>query len=503
MGSYFQQYILSHRYLQPNETTFEDICIRVAHSISNNPSEYKEFFEILSSKQFLPGGRTIANAGTDKALIPNCVVLPIEDSLESIFDTLKRAAILQQAGCGLGFDFSNLRPAGIKCKRTGGEASGPNTFLNLYSLAFKVVQQFNRSGANMGILRIDHPDILAFIHLKDNLNVIHNFNISVMITEEFMNNLFENPNSLVMCYHPSCGKVKPQKLTFTDEILCTSHNPIDITYKELFDELINSSWMTGEPGFLFDRNINIYNNLHDMLGPIKAVNPCGEITLYPNECCNLGSINLSEFYDERTKSVDFVKLKHVSKISIKFMNNVLDKMNIPDEKLRKFVLILRRLGLGIMGLADLLFKMNVSYASEEGRDLTAKILLTINESAHEQSRDLLNKYGSVYERLSKYNNKYSLSSSNDFISKHANCALTCIAPTGSTSMIHNVSSGIEPVFSLAYKRTISGQIQPELIICSEFKKYIEMTFNESIATNIIERVVSNNGSCQSRNSGTN
>lgn len=531
--SYLSEYILSTRYLRNSETSFNDIADRVSEAIATNDSERKIFNDILKRKLFVPGGRTIACAGTDKALIPNCVVLPVNDSLDGIFDTLKRAAILQQSGSGLGFDFSDLRPAGYNCHRTGGGASGPISFLNLYAHAFKIVQQYNRSGANIALLSIDHPDVVSFIHMKDDLTKLTNFNISIMLTERFWNQLRDAPNTQWKCVNKwdtttDTTEMNPRLISYDSDMVVTDVSELEITVKELFDEIVEAAWRTGEPGLLLTDNVNECNNLKNYLGPIHGVNPCGEITLYPNECCNLGSINLEEFVKcdvgddvnddpECPQSLEVVKeyiddelLRYVTNCATVFMNNVIDKLAIPDIELKLFVLVLRRLGLGIMGLADMLIRLRIPYDSPLARDVTEYVLGIINEASHDTSQKLSVKYGSVADRLmepSKWihsSNAYELSLLHNIsemvinrselvndqtLTKFANCACTCIAPTGSTSMIHNVSSGIEPYFALAFKRSLKGQLQNEVVMNKHLEKYLRD--HELYTSEVINEIIDN------------
>lgn len=750
--AYLTDYILSTRYLRFNEKSYDDICERVSKAIGTTEEERKQFLQFMQKKEFVPGGRTIACAGTDKRLIPNCVVLPVEDTLEGIFDTLKRAAILQQAGCGLGFNFSTLRPASFPCVRTGGAASGPISFMNLYSHAFKIVQQYNRSGANMGIISIDHPDVLAFIHMKDNLSVMNNFNISVMLTKEFMDKLRDSPDEMWFCTWKN-EKLKPRFITYDKDMLVQDISELDITVKELWLEIVTAAWNTGEPGVLFHHNTNATNSLKPYYGDIMAVNPCviagtklltdngpvdieehvgevlnvwngheftpalvkitghdetvfdieledgrsltctkdhkfiideygtraslelllkykrmviytnvwdegknekmnhevsegvseemsegvttstsdvtqsfapastsdvtqsfapastpistsnstptstpastspahvpthtstrtyaatqsfthinitqsklgliriksitenpikastvycvttlndshtatfneivtgncGEIGLYSNECCNLGSINLEEFcsvnpiynspFEEVIKFIHTVKLHECSKLAITFLNRVVDKLDIPDKDLRVFVLILRRLGLGIMGFADMLIKLKVPYNSDLGRKVMEYVLNIIKTASHERSKELVDDYGSVSERMQNPKRYISVQDEGDshsidkitkllrtnkglnedhLLSTAANCACTCIAPTGSTSMIHNVSSGIEPYFALAFKRSLKGKLQDAVVMNKHLEAYLRENdlYNDDVINTIIEQGIS-------------
>lgn len=428
--------------------------------------------------------------------------------------------------CGLGFNFSTLRPAGMQCKRTGGSASGPISFMNLYSHAFKIVQQYNRSGANIGILSIEHPDILAFITMKNDLSILNNFNISVLITQEFMDALNTDPDALWYCTWNN-EKVKPRYISYDRDMLVQDISEADVTVKDIWNEIVHSAWSTGEPGLLFEEHMNTSNPLKSYFGKVNSVNPCGEISLYPNECCNLGSINLEEFcdinpeynasFDEVIKYINVNKLVAVTKTAIQFMNNVVDKLDIPDRELQLFVLILRRLGLGIMGLADMLIKLKIPYNSKIGRDVTSYVLKIINESAHSESKLLSHKYGSVADRIinplywlkqtntitdETYNTDKliidkllkNITNSNKiakdkYLAYHANCACTCIAPTGSTALIHNVSSGIEPYFALVFKRSLKGKLQDEIIINKHLEQYLKNKdlYRDDIIEDIINK----------------
>lgn len=497
------QFILKTRYLYKDETTFDQVADRVAKYISDDSEQYNNFKSIMQSKKFVPGGRTLAYSGTDKLLMPNCVVLPVEDSLDSIFDTLKRAAILQQNGAGLGFDFSKLRPAGFECNRTGGKASGPISFMALYSHAFKIVQQYNRSGANIGILSIYHPDILSFVTMKNDITVMNNFNISVLMTKEFIDKVNNFPNEIYKSKWDN-KEVLPRVITYDKDLLVTDIKEKELTYEQMFNIIVESAWKTGEPGMIFEDNVNESNPLCKYMGKIHACNPCGEIMLYDNECCNLGSINLEEFCDENPeysltnsteslmKFIHIDDLKKTTKIAVQFMNNVVDKLSIPDFALSEMVLMMRRLGLGIMGLADLFIKIKIPYNSIYARKVTENILGIIKEAAYSESSRLVSKYGSVASRLLASNyeiqNKEELMK-DSLLNSIANCALTCIAPTGSTSNIHQVSSGIEPFFAMAYRRTFGSILSKDIFINKHLEKYLKD--NDFYTDEILNEIVTN------------
>lgn len=832
--SYLRDYILNARYFNTNENDFEQVIERVSKAISNNNDEYEQYKELMRNKQFLPGGRTLASAGTNKKIVPNCVVLDVEDDFINIFDVLKRSAILQKYGSGIGYNFSKLRPANFDCGESKGLASGPISFMAVYSAAFNVVKSNGRHGANMGILNIDHPDILSFIHIKNDLKKLTNFNLSILVTEKFMYNLKTNPDSMMKCVFNN--KIyNPRFVTMDDNYKIVDVSELSITYKELWYEIVESAYKTGDPGLIYERNMNKDNLLRDFVGNINATNPCvvagtkvltnkgnvnieehigetlkvwngnkftpaifritgrnkniykvilndgksltctenhkflvknndnnydkkelkdckigdilynnihtkivkgtniienayekgyfsgvgfknnnenyiyvnnkisrkinesnlssnnstyssydfdidfvplydyslnhilkwlaglfdsigfyyknklilkreilikdydendnnkfisnvqlllqsigidsnlcdnyitidtfyvnllvsigleckclnikninskylndktiyikeiidlekqadkvycvttldnshtatfngivtgncGEIGMYPNECCNLGSLNLEEFCDEindnknALEHIYFDKIYNCTKIAINFLDSVIDKMDIPDEKLSNFVRATRRLGLGVMGVADLFIKLKIPYGSELSRIVLSKIFETMRKAAEEKSVELIEKNGTVLKRLLDYkyitidkhfydsinkNSKikkmvetYTDDSNSDDrcilkindlttlsnifysdLNKKSNISLLCVAPNGSTSMIFNVCGGIEPYFSLAYKRRINNQLRDEIIMNKHLEKYLKN--NNLYTPEILEKIIDN------------
>jgi ribonucleoside-diphosphate reductase alpha chain len=497
-----QQKILEMRYLYEGETSFEDIAKRIA-SLEDSFEDREILYHILIEKKFLPAGRTIACAGTKYPIVPNCVTLPIEDSLESIMDTLKRAANLQKVGCGIGFNFSNLRPALFDTIRIKGKSSGPLSYLNLYSHTFKIVQQNNRSGANIAILSIEHPDILSFIHAKDDVKQLNNFNISVLLTKRFMDEI--KTDNLWKCRWNG-QEYNPRRIMYDEKMLVLSVQETEITAKELLKELARCTHLTGEPGYLFEDNMNINNPLIELFGEMNVSNPCGEITMYQNECCNLGSICLGKFVTSKDKVFDYDELYRVSRIATRFLNNNIDRLDVPDEELITFVKLLRRLGLGFMGLADCFAKLHIPYGSEESLEVLDKILQTMRQASYDESNSLIEKFGSVYSRLVDAGYDVSkISEENRIILKsRANIATMCIAPTGSTSLIHGMSSGIEPYFSLEYYQLgrivynkyllkkypinvlpIASELSPSthLAIQAEAQKYVDNSISKTINCN--------------------
>lgn len=397
-----------------------------------------QFYEIMSSFEFIPAGRTMTNAGAPTPIIPNCIVLHIGDSMDGIFQTLKEAAMLQQAGAGLGFPFHMLRPAGMVAKKSRGVASGPVSFLRVYNNSFGVIKQQNRHGANMGVMRVDHPDVLEFIHAKDTEGEIRNFNISVALTDEFMQRVKDNSPEPWVCEWNG-EQMKPRSVYRDSNGIVLDVKDETMTAREIFMEIVSSAWQTGEPGCIFIDRVNDTNPLPG-LGRIEACNPCGEQFLHDGDVCNLGSINLEKFV--REGKIDFDRLRYVSKLAVRMLDNVVDLTNAPADRVNKMFQSNRRVGLGIMGFADMLYQIGIGYQTEEGAKTAEKVMKCIQEAAHQASQELAEEKG-VFPNWEKsvYFKKGI---------KMRNAALTNIAPTGTISMVFDVSGGVEPYFALAY-----------------------------------------------------
>jgi ribonucleoside-diphosphate reductase alpha chain len=442
-----KRYLLIDR--EGNQETPFDMFLRVAKTLAEVERDYgrdakfvrktqQEFFEIMVNKEFTPAGRTLTNAGSTTPLVANCIVLPIEDSMEGIFQTLKEAALLQQAGAGLGFSLDRLRPAMSPTIKSRGVASGPVSFLKIYNEAFGVIKQQGRHGANMAMMSVDHPDILDFIRAKEIEGEIRNFNISVKVTDQFMEAVINRPNEPWYCTWQG-KKVKPRRILRHPNGSVYGFEELDITAKEIFDEIVNYAWTNGEPGIVFIDTVNKTNPLPG-LGPIETSNPCGEQFLHPYDNCNLGSINLAVFV--RDGQIDYERLKKVTKIAVRLMDNVIDRFDFPVAKVTELAKKNRRIGLGIMGFADMLYQLGIKYNSEEGLETAEKVMATIGQTAHEMSQELAKEKG-VFP-----NWKQSIFAKKKV--KMRNAALTTVAPTGSISMMFDTSSGIEPNFALAY-----------------------------------------------------
>lgn len=419
--------------------TPDEMCWRVALDIALAEKQWatdeeiqkiaEDFYTIMVNKQFIPNSPTLMNAGKKNGLqYSACYVLPVGDSMVEIFEAVKEAAVIHQSGGGTGFSFSRLRPKNSVVTKSHGRASGPVSFLRVFDAATEAVKQGGkRRGANMGILRVDHPDILEFIECKLTGGII-NFNISVAMTETFMKALQTDGEYELIAPHTKqiTGKLKA---------------------RDVFDRIAKAAWQTGDPGLIFIDCVNDgpANPVHSM-GPIEATNPCGEQPLYPNEACNLGSINLATCAKQKAGKweVDWPTLERVTHLAIRFLDDVIEANPYPLPEINKTVKLNRRVGLGVMGWADLLFMLGMPYDSQEALDLAEKVMEFINKNAHDESQELAKVRGAF-------------PSCNGSIYKdapHRNSTVTTIAPTGSISIIADCSSGIEPIFALAFMHKV-------------------------------------------------
>ena len=414
-----------------------------------------EFYTLLITKRFMPNTPAIANFGNALGMGSACFVMGIEDNMESIMETLKNTALVFKAGGGMGYNFSKLRPEGDFVSTTSGVASGPISFIRLFDTMTEVIKQGGiRRGANMGILNINHPDIEKFIRSKSGNKALRNFNISVLITPDFWEYYDKNePYPLV---NPRNGNIVRKV------------NP-----RMLFDLIVYQAWESAEPGVIFSDHVNDTNPLCDGLGPIITTNPCGEVLLYPNESCNLGSINVWQFvnHDDNGKiTYNWDALAETVRSCCLFLDNVIDVNNYPLKQIEEMTLATRKIGLGIMGLADLLYELRLSYNSEEGREFMSKLMEFINYHSKITSIELAQNRGSFpYYKKSFYPegklpfSGYLEKSNWNFDWKKIceetkkgirNAYTTVIAPTGSISMIAGCSSGVEPVYSLIYEKNV-------------------------------------------------
>lgn len=433
--------ILRMRYLAKDENgnvieSADDRCWNVAVEIGKAELAWKtkeeaeavmgDFFTLMVERKFVPNSPTMMNAGKNNNLqYSACYVLPVEDSISGIFESIKNAAIIHKSGGGTGFAFSRIRPRDDMVSTTKGVASGPVSFMKVFDAATESLKQGGtRRGANMGILKVDHPDILEFIDCKLS-GEVSNFNISVAITEEFMGAYERNETYALVS--PKTGKEIGR-----------------LNAREVFQRIVSAAWQTGDPGLIFIDRVNSgRSNPIPACGPVESTNPCGEQPLYPYESCNLGSVNLGLLVKDG--QLDYTELDHVTRVSVRFLDDVIERNPFPLKQIDDIVKNNRRIGLGVMGWADLLFQLRIPYQSEEALELAEKVMQFIGEVAHDESRALAEERG-VFPRWheSIYKDKYPL----------RNSTVTTIAPTGTISIIAGCSSGIEPIFGLYFKHRL-------------------------------------------------
>ncbi len=418
---------------------------RVAFSVAQAEKDFKKsadkweyfgekFYEIMAGLDFLPNSPTLMNAGRPLGQLSACFVLPIEDSLEKIFETLKATALIHKSGGGTGFNFSNLRPKGDIVSSTSGVASGPISFLFVFDGATEAIKQGGkRRGANMGILNINHPDIEEFISVKEKPGVLTNFNISVGITDDFIEALKKGEKYPLI--NPRTGKFVKK-----------------VSSQKLFDLLAEQAWKTGDPGVLFLDTINRFNPTPH-LGTISATNPCGEQPLLPYESCNLGSINLANFVKDG--DMDWERLSHVIELAVRFLDNVIEINHFPLPQIAKITFLNRKIGLGIMGFSDMLIKLKISYIDKRALKIAERVIKFINEKSLLASIKLAQERGSF---LAYYGSLWWKKGYPPL----RNATTTTIAPTGTLSLIAGVSSSLEPLFGVYYERkTLDGKIIKE------------------------------------------
>ncbi|MFC1782514.1 adenosylcobalamin-dependent ribonucleoside-diphosphate reductase [Planctomycetota bacterium] len=491
--------VLADRYLKKDDQgnsveTSEQLFERVAHHVAEVETQFgadeqtvrhweDRFYNLMVSLKFLPNSPTLMNAGRSMEMLSACFVLPVPDSIEGIFDAVKYTAMIQKAGGGTGFAFDSLRPTGDLISSSGGKTSGPISFWRVLSETTNAIQQGAfRRGANMGMMNITHPDILKFLHAKQDLKAFNNYNISVKVTDAWMEQLKTHPDMPHVVQNPRTHRwyYLPRSLDIWQyEIgdLPEAAEPSDQTETELpptlgelwtrrqiWQTIVENAHRTGEPGVAFIDRIN-QDNMTPQLGPIEATNPCGEQPLLAYEACNLGSINLAPFVRAANTEegsviaaatelaplarIDFSALRRTVQEAVRFLDNVIEINDYQIDRINDICRGNRKIGLGVMGFADALYKLQVSYGSPEGVALGGQLMRFINEQAHQVSEELARQRGVFpHWQDSRWNR--------DFQRPQRNAAVTTVAPTGTLSIIADCSGGIEPMFSIAFTRHVLG-----------------------------------------------
>ncbi|MCK4429539.1 MAG: adenosylcobalamin-dependent ribonucleoside-diphosphate reductase [Candidatus Aenigmarchaeota archaeon] len=442
--------VLKARYLRRNEEgkiveTPKQLFKRVANAVAEPDKKYdlnekrsaRRFYNMMCNLEFMPNSPTLFNAGTNSKLsLSACFVLPVPDSMEGIFDGIKNMALVQMAGGGTGFSFSRLRPKGDIVKSTMGQASGPVSFMRVFNVATEIVKQGGkRRGANMGILRVDHPDIIEFISCKESSKEFTNFNLSIGITDSFMEAVEKGVDYELI--NPRDGKVVKK-----------------LNARKVFSLITTFAWKNGDPGIVFLDEINRHNPNPEQ--EMESTNPCGEQPLLPYESCNLGSINLSKMVKKTGEKyyINWRKLKETSREAVNFLDNIVDINSFPIKEIEKATRANRKIGLGIMGFADMLILLGIPYNSEDAEKTASEIMEFITETGRERSRELGKDKGN-FPNFSKsiWKNEVAM----------RNATVTTIAPTGTIGIISNCSAGVEPIFAVSYMRNVAGSLGENLV----------------------------------------
>ncbi len=470
--------VLEKRYLDKDPSgkiieTPEEMMRRVARHVAEGDRAFESskavtqseasFFDLLSKLWFVPNSPTLMNAGRRLGQLAACFVLPVGDSIESIFDAVKHTAIIHKSGGGTGFSFSHIRPANDTVSSTAGVSSGPLSFINIFDTATEAVKQGGtRRGANMGVLRVDHPDIESFIAAKDQPGQLTNFNLSVAITQTFLDALASGQEYQLL--NPRTGQTVRS-----------------VSAQKIFDRIVQSAWGSGEPGVIFIDRIN-QDNVTPHLGTIDATNPCGEQPLLPYESCTLGAINLSKMVS--SKAVMFNRLKRTVQLAVHFLDNVVEVNQYPLPEIEKASRLTRKIGLGVMGFADLLIKLSIPYDSDEAVEQAETIMAFIHREARRASEDLGRRRGNFPAfKGSVLEGRYA---------SMRNATVTTIAPTGTISLIAGASSGIEPLFAVAHAR----HVLEDQVLSEMHPLFVQIAKKEGFFSEALVQSVTASGSVQ-------
>jgi ribonucleoside-diphosphate reductase alpha chain len=489
--------VLANRYLKKDGVTGEvceqptDLFWRVASAVATPEYDLDErignrwarrFYELMSTGTFMPNSPTLMNAGREMGMLSACFVLPVEDSIDSIFTTLKNVALIQKAGGGTGFSFSRLRPEGDLVASSGGRTSGPLSFIDTFSAGTESIQQGAfRRGANMGVMHCDHPDVVEFLRAKDDLSRWTNYNISVAATNDWMQKVVDHPDDLMVVNNPRNGqkawlrKEEGRRASAADYAAFAAGEAAEAgsywTYGEVMDEITEYAWRNGEPGMLFVDRANEDNQLPN-LGQYEATNPCGEQWLLPYGSCNLGSISLAKFYKasspdaaEWSDRIDWDKFDSVVADCTRFLDDVVTINNYPIPEIRERAMEERRIGLGVMGFADLLYKLGVRYGSEKSFEIARTLSERLTEGAYRASERMVEEDGRA-PFLAWDGSKPQVEGK----SPRRNSHVSTVAPTGTISIIADCSGGIEPLFSLAFQRQVMKDAEGVPVVMREVQK---------------------------------
>jgi len=507
--------VLQNRYLIKDEhgrciETPAQLFSRVASLVAEAETQYgattekvkewhKTYYDLMAQLKFLPNSPALMNAKRS-GMLSACFVLPIEDSIEGIFEAVKQTALIQKAGGGTGFSFDRLRPTGDRVASSGGTTSGPISFWRVFSETTNAIQQGAfRRGANMGMMSVEHPDILKFLYAKQNLEAFTNFNISVKVADNWMKQVFKSGKALHIVRNPRTQEkyLLPRRIDIAGYTIKDLHK---LSYKEkpasgsagrfytvgdVWKMIVTCAHKTGEPGLAFIDRIN-KDNPTPSLGLIEATNPCGEQPLLPHEACTLGSINLTKFvtFADGRARMDWSSLAETTRLAVRFLDNIIDVCDYPVKETARLAQANRKIGLGVMGFADCLFLLGLSYDSSDGVRFGSQVMKFINDTAHQASAEIADSRGPFPN--------YSSSIWRTKKNKIRNAAITCVAPTGTISIIADCSAGIEPAYSLVFVRQVL-QGAKMVQINSVFKKIAQ---GGSFYGKKLQRQIAKTGSIQ-------